>query len=368
MKTIKIIIVSFLIFSLITQCISPSEPTIEDLEKLWEIELSELSNSGFLVAENELVFKTQVYINGKLYKVSKDGKKSHSVSIGGCTRGVPVLSNNIIYTNSCGYSLHALNLNDLTIIWEKTNFLGIPIPAVDEEFLYVTDINVVSALNKKSGSLVWSTPIWGKNAWNPVVDGDRILFATGGILNEDGYLYSINKSNGELIYKNKLPFIENNSQFGGSTAMVTIWENFVIVPSDNRFIYCFEKFSGELIWSFEADAPIWATAKVMDGFVYFGTLNRTCYALDVQSGQFKWSYQGGGSIMYDPTFYKNFVLFKASGALLILDRKNGKEIIVLNKSTTGYSFSNAHWDIDGKLYATGFRVADNIPILVAYQF
>lgn len=82
----------------------------------------------------------------------------------------------------------------------------------------------------------------------------------------------------------------------------------------------------------------------------------------------KWTYQGGGSIMYVPCFYQNYVMFKASGALLVLDKNNGKELFKMSSSTTNYGFINAFWDNDGKIYATGYSESDQQPMLIAFQF
>ena len=350
-----------------SQCSDPVSSTDKHLEKLWELPLSEVSNSGIVISGNSLIFKTQVNLAGQLYKVSKDGKNVQTASIGGCTHGIPVVKDNIIYNNNCLYSLYALNENDLSVIWSKTNFEWIPIPAVDENYVYVTDVDEVSALDKNTGSTVWTTNIIGKNSVNPIVDGDVLYFATGSIF-QDGYLYSISKDSGTINYQITIPYIEQKSQFGGSLGGVSVWNDRVFVPGDNWIFYCFEKSTGELLWSFEADAPMEVTPSVSDSYVYFGTLNRTCYALDFYTGSLIWSYQGGGSISSEPSFYQNYVLFKASGALLILDKNSGKELLKMSGTTTDYGFMNASWDADGKIYATGYRDEDQQPMLIGFQF
>lgn len=245
----------------------------DHLQKLWEVPLSELSSSGFAVSNNSIILKTQVNTTGQLYKISMDGKNIQTASISGSTRGVPVVLNNVIYYNTSVYSLYALNEGDLSIIWSKTGFVWIPIPTVDENYVYITDLDVVSAVDKATGNTIWSKDIYGKNGANPVIDGNTIYFATGGIFKGDGYLYSINKSNGSIIYEINIPYFEDKSQFGGSRAGVEIWNDQIYVSGDNRIFYCFNKNSGELLWTFEADAPIEATSRVSDGYVYFGTLN-----------------------------------------------------------------------------------------------
>lgn len=368
MKNKIIYKVSVFLCLLLNQCSNPVAPIEEHLQKLWEVPLSELSSSGIVVSDNSLIFKTLVNTAGQLYKVTKDGKSVQTASIGGCTHGKPVIQDNVIYHNTCTYALFALNGDDLSTIWSRTGFTWIPIPTVDENYVYITDLDFVSANDKATGHTVWSTDIIGKNGANPVIDGNTIYFATGGIFRGDGYLYSLNKNDGTINYQINIPYFEDKSQFGGSRAGVEIWNNFIYVSGDNRIFYCFNKNTGDLIWSFEADAPIEATSKVSEGYVYFGTLNRTCYALDANSGILKWTYQGGGSIMYEPCLYQNYIMFKASGALLILDKNNGKELFKMSSSTTDYGYENAFWDADGKIYATGYRDSDQQPMLISFQF
>ncbi len=363
----KIYTIFTLLALLLSECSDPVSSINEHIIKLWEVPLSEVSNSGISVSNNSLIFKTQLNLAGQLYKVSKDGKSVQTASIGGCTHGIPVVQDNVIYYNNCVYSLYALNENDLSVLWSKTNFTWIPIPAVDENYVYVTDENEVSALDKTTGNTVWTTQIFGKNSVNPVVDGDFLYFVTGSIF-QDGYLYSINKHGGTINYKITIPYLEEKSQFGGSLGGVSIWNDRIFVPGDNWIFYCFEKSTGELLWSFEADAPMEVTPKVSEYYVYFGTLNRTCYALNIYTGSLIWSYQGGGSISSEPSFYQNYVMFKASGALLILDKYNGKEFFKMSGANTEYGFMNAFWDSDGKIYTTAYKESDQKGILLAYQF
>jgi outer membrane protein assembly factor BamB len=358
------IFISVLFFNL---CSNPVSPADEHLQELWAIPLNDIAYSGFIVSNNHLIFKTSSVLYGKLYKVTKDGKILKTASTGGCTQGIPVVQDNIIYHNNCDI-LYSLREDDLSIIWSKSDFTWIPIPAADENYVYVTDLDAVYALEKTTGNTVWTTQIYGKNAANPVIDGDTLYFATGVDFFKDGYLYSINKITGDINYQVLIPYIQENSQIGGSMAGVTIWRNFILVSSDNWIIYCFSKTSGELVWSYKADAPIEVTSKVSEDKVYFGTLNTTCYALNAYTGEYLWSFRGGGSIQFEPSFYQNYVMFKASGALIILDKNSGKKIVLMDEGKIKYGYEKAYWDNDGKIYAGGYTDSDQKPMLIAFQF
>lgn len=352
----------------LSDCDDPLSPTDEHLQLLWKLPLSEVSNSGFSEYDDILLFKTSIRPGGELYKVTKDGINVQKVVTGGCTHGKPIKYNNTIYTNSCD-ELYALNENDLSVIWKKSNFSWIPIPAADDTYLYVTDKDVVYALEKSTGNTVWSEQIYGKNSVSPAIDGDTLYFATGGDFFKDGFLYSINKLTGRIFYQKLIPYIEANSQKGGSVTGVTIWNNYLFVTSTNRNVYCFNKSTGEQVWKYTADAPIEVTPKVSEDKIYFGTLNRTCYALDVYSGSYIWSFQNLGSMQYEPSFYKNYVMFVENGDVIILDKNSGRKILNLyDFGKVKYGYICAFWDTDGKIFGSGFNESDQQPVLIAFQF
>jgi len=117
-----------------------------------------------------------------------------------------------------------------------------------------------------------------------------------------------------------------------------------------------------------ADASMEVSPRVSDGMVYFGTLNRTCYALDASTGKQQWSFQGGGSIVLEPSFYRSYVMFKSIGALLILEKGTGKDVVKMASTTTEFGFNSAYWDGDGTIYVCGNIASNHQYRLVAYQF
>src|SRR5690606_6974604 len=166
-----------------------------------------------------------------------------------------------------------------------------------------------------------------------------------------------------------IPLIEeNNQQFGGSSAGVEVWNDYIYVPSDNHYLYCFNKYNGQLIWKFLADSPLQTPPRVSDGIVYTGSLNSTCYAIKAKTGELLWSYKTVGSIDRNPPqFYTNYVLFE-SGAILIFDKYSGDILLELTARKGKYGYFSAAWDFNGKFFATGFDKGTNQKYIFAYRF
>jgi outer membrane protein assembly factor BamB len=205
MKRLVLLVSIFSIATLIHGCSNPESPVDQHLKKLWELPIEGSILSSFTVTDQWLIFKTSGRNTGKLYKVSKDGDSVQTASTGGCTIGTARLHSGVLYSNSCS-SIYALRDSDLSTIWNKSTFASIPILAVDDNFVYVTDLNVLSALDKTDASVIWSTPIVGKNSANPVIVGDTIYFATNQLF-ADGYLYAVNKTDGTIAYRITIPYL-----------------------------------------------------------------------------------------------------------------------------------------------------------------
>lgn len=379
MQLQKVYILSLLLCVVVStmSCRDTNAPSAGGVELLWkrDLNLIQIANAsaGITVDGNALYF-ADTY--SKFFKIGTDGKGLREYDVRtGSTFGVPVIDGGLVVVgvsawgaNTGAAHLYALNKETLETVWAKHNFVWHPVPAIDESYVYCTEYYKVYAFDKNSGAEIWNTDVFGKNVYNPVIDGDRLYFATGAIFQEDGYLYCLNKLSGEIVFQDTLPYMESRSQFGGSPVGVEVWQDYVYVPAHNRYLYCFDKDDGALRWKFLADAPLFTPARVFDGIVYTGSLNRTCYAINAKSGDLIWSYQTVGSIDRNPPqFYQDYVLFE-SGDILIFEKNSGKLVAELTPRNGLYSYFTAAWHSDGKIFTTGFDKNTRKKYVFAYQF
>lgn len=330
------------------------------LEKEWLISL-ERSVDTQPVLDGDTLYFQDTY-NG-LFKVGKDGNglvKFNSYK----GYGIPVILGDHVCIGSGwigaydvpGSFLWLIDKHTFQPLWVKEGLPGITSPAIDETTVYAGSKSQIAAFDRITGEQKWLTEITGKITYNPTLDEDRLYFASLGFHRQHGYFYSLDKYSGNIIYQDTLHFIETNSQWGGSNTGVTIWQDKAFVVSQNRYIYCFNKNTGEEIWKYLADSPLETVPVVSDGIVYTGSLNRTCYALDAQSGNLIWEAFNPFSGSFDktpPQIYQNYVLL-VTGSLRIFDKNSGKKVLTGNHyPNSEYSFSAAKWSTSGHIYAAG---------------
>jgi len=344
------------------------------MKLLWKKELPHSASDPIALDDDRIYFGD----NGRtFYMLRTDGALLKTFDMGnGAAFGVPQIDEELVAigTTQAGTGghrvahLHVLNKITLEPLWEELFAWQVNV-AMDENRVYATTDGWAFAFDKSNGRQIWQRETFGRNVFNPALDGDRIYFATGAKHRRDGYLYCLEKSTGNLVFQDTLQYIKSQGQFGGSLSGVTVWKDFVYVPGDNRFLYCFNKHDGSLVWRFLADSPMETPARISDGIVYTGSLNRTAYAINALTGELVWSFMNAASLRNNPPqFYKDYVLFNSTGGLYIFEKHTGERIINMSNGNGPFGFFSTAWAADGKIYATGYENLSQKDYLFACQF
>jgi len=186
-------------------------------------------------------------------------------------------------------------------------------------------------LDAADGSILWLNPIGGKGSVSTPAVQDNLVFAGSWT----GDLYCLNAATGDTLWNRTL---ENDPQWWGlaSSPLVIDDEIFVTTFSDGTLhvldfegnelwnlstgkidpytspagdyeggrvyfaggdpaLYCVERSSFDLLWTFPANDPITSTPAVENGKVYFATREKL-YALDATSGIKIWETPLKGTI------------------------------------------------------------------------
>ena len=133
----------------------------------------------------------------------KDNRVGFAQNTFGSFNGYPIVYDDKIYFGSVAGQFNALTL-DGDVLW-KTNvgLQGIPL-LVSNSIFFVSDTNKLIRLNKRTGSLIWSTELGSandlKNYFSPVLIGSKIW-----ITSSDGRLRSFEVLTGDKVDQIRLP-------------------------------------------------------------------------------------------------------------------------------------------------------------------
>ncbi|UCE74656.1 MAG: PQQ-binding-like beta-propeller repeat protein [Methanomassiliicoccales archaeon] len=199
----------------------------------------------------------------------------------------------------------------------------------------------------EDGRLLW------KNAeviggFAPAVSGKKVL--VGG---KDGYLYALNQSNGEFLWKTK---ISSNPGLSGVTSSPTIVNEKVFVGSfdfkgGTGYLFCLSEEDGNVLWKNSTFSSVYFSSPcVLEDRVYVGTMglyNSTTlqwappyglFCFDAKSGVLHWNFSVDGSVGSSPTIVNKKIVFSSKdGYLYCLNASDGnlkwKEHIGLSVSS-----------------------------------
>jgi outer membrane protein assembly factor BamB len=101
----------------------------------------------------------------------------------------------------------------------------------------------------------------------------------------------------------------------------------VLLPLSNRpLVSQLQPLPGDLLWSLDVGAPLWAPLAHHEGVLFFGADDSTFYALDVNAREVKWSFRTAGINRSGARVFGGQVLFASDdGYLYALDEETGTE-------------------------------------------
>ncbi|ULQ53952.1 PQQ-binding-like beta-propeller repeat protein [Flavihumibacter fluvii] len=83
----------------------------------------------------------------------------------------------------------------------------------------------------------------------------------------------------------------------------------------------------EVLWTFTAPAPIYASPVARSGMIYFGSVNGCFYAVNILNGHEEWKFETHGEIRSTALIHAGQIYFtNGSGSLFCLDEQNGRQV------------------------------------------
>jgi len=121
----------------------------------------------------------------------------------------------------------------------------------------------------------------------------------------------------------------SRAAFAGSPA---VSGDRVYVGSDNRKLYCFDTFTGRVVWEFRAAFEIFAAPVVSGDRVFVGeglhySEESKLYCLNATNGESVWSFQTASHVEFSPTLFDGKLYFGAGeDGVYCLDAKDGRKV------------------------------------------
>lgn len=276
----------------------------------------------------------------------------------------PINYNGKLYIGGDDGFLYAIESQSGKLVW-KFECKGIvrSTPAVNGKSIYIGDTEAtLYAINTDSGKEMWKFQINGDTMRNenfgfdrraitssPVVHGEKLIFGA-----RDGYLYCINNSNGQTIWK-----VDHRVSWIIST--VAIKDTFVVTgTSDGRFVQAVNLETGREIWKHRTAQAVWASPLIVNDKVYAAAFDGQLTCIDLKSGKRISQYKTTGMMMSSPLWSDNMLYVGSDdGHLHALggrkDERINKERMdryVYYESGTNIYYRNGS-DLTVKNYLTG---------------
>lgn len=279
-------------------------------------------NTGNNVEAPALILEGTVYIGnlgGTLYSLDLHTGQQNWIyytdnQISGSPNYWKTDEHTSILVGSYDYFLHCVDASTGKLEWkyESNNFIngaaacqnGVAVFGGCDGFLHMVDINTGSLRDK----LAVATYVAGSAALsgNYAYVGDY-----------DGQLTCIDMKDQQISWQwwdetTNLPFIASPS----------VIEDRIIIGNHNKYVYCFDKSSGELIWKFNTGSRLEASPVVAEQKVLVANMRGDIFILDLNNGKELWSYESGNPVYATPAVIKNrFIVAGTDGYIYCFGEK-----------------------------------------------
>jgi outer membrane protein assembly factor BamB len=202
-----------------------------------------------------------------------------------------------ILVGSYDYNLHCVDARSGKLKWkyESDNFIngsaacqsGVAVFGGCDGFLHLVDIN--------TGSLKEKIEVATYVAGSASLSGNYAFVG-----DYDGKFTCINLKDQKILWQWKdettnLPFIASPS----------VLKDRIVIGNDNKYLYCFDKLTGRLIWKFNTGSRVEASTVVSINKLLTANMRGDLFILDSNNGGKLWGYEIGTPISGTPAVLKD---------------------------------------------------------------
>jgi outer membrane protein assembly factor BamB len=136
-----------------------------------------------------------------------------------------------------------------------------------------------------------------------VAVSDMVAF-TG---DHDGKFSCVDLENEKILWtwtndRARLPFLASPS----------VNQHVAVIGNEDKYTYCFDRATGELLWRFNSGARIHASPVIARDRVLVANLRGDLYIVDIRNGEALWNYELGSAVTGNPAISGGRIFIAAS--------------------------------------------------------
>ncbi len=220
----------------------------------------------------------------------------------------------IILVGSYDYFLHAINPKTGKGIWkyESDNFINGAVAIYRDYAIFGGCDAHVHLINIKTGESYDKIELGTYIAGSGTVSED--MFYIG---DYDGQFTAVDLRNRNIAWRYKNP--DQNASFIASPA---IKGNKIVIGARDKNMYCFNKNSGEKIWTFRTQGKIDSSPVICGKKVLFASMDGWVYLISLEDGKEIWSFEIGSPVIGSPAIFEDgFALGAQDGEVYIFRKQ-----------------------------------------------
>jgi outer membrane protein assembly factor BamB len=184
-------------------------------------------------------------------------------------------------------------------LWFSNSHSLLEFPPViyGERIFQLADTAVLTALDKRTGHILWSRQLGRLSASSPAVTFNTVYVTilSSGHHTNPGRVIAINSANGAIRWWRPLPAPSESSPL--------INHGILFFGSQSGLVYALNDRTGAVVWTYQAGGSVKASPTLSEGRLYFGDYSGHLQAISERTGRRVWVSSSEGALVGSGTFY-----------------------------------------------------------------
>jgi outer membrane protein assembly factor BamB len=323
---------------------------------LWSFKTSDAIKAAPVVCNNTIVVGS---MDGNVYGLSLEGKMKWKINTESSIEAPALIVENVAYVGNLQGKLFAVELNSGRLKWSYSTenmIMGSPNYYSDgkKKIIIVGSYDYfLHGVDAETGKGLWKYEADNFINGTPAIYEGKAVF--GGC---DGFLHIVNVTNGEMINKFEIAtYVASSAAIADRTAFVGDYDggfsaldlnthkakwiftneksklpfisaasvdgNRVFIGNRDKYMYCLDKLTGEVLWSVNTGSRVDASPVVTSKGVLVVNMRGDICLYDVRDGSIGWNYELGIPLSGSPALIDNYIIVGAEdGNVYCFGNKN----------------------------------------------